>query len=315
VRQERLPHISGRRFITDGGMETTLTFHAGLDLPCFAAFVLLESDEGVRALRDYYRPYLEIAREHDVGLLIDTPTWRANPDWGARLGYGERALLDANRRGVQFLEELRTEAGDEPTVLIGGCVGPRGDGYRADDLMTETEAERYHGPQIAALAEAGVDLVDALTLTYPSEAVGVARAAGTADIPAVISFTVETDGRLPSGTPLRDAIEEVEANAGTSVAYFMVNCAHPTHFADVLEEGGAWVERIRGIRANASSRSHAELDESEELDEGDPVELARQYLELGKLLPNLTVVGGCCGTDHRHVGAISSAWAERRQAD
>ena len=314
MRQELLPHVSDRTFITDGGMETTLTFHAGFDLPHFAAFVLLDSDEGVQALRRYYLPYLEIAREHGVGLLVDTPTWRANPDWGTRLGYGNEALLDVNRRGVQLVEELRAEAGGEPTVLIGGCVGPRGDAYRADDRMTETEAEGYHGPQIAALAEAGADLVDALTLTYPSEAVGIARAAGRTGIPAVISFTVETDGRLPSGTPLRDAIEEVVASAGDSVAYFMVNCAHPTHFAHVLEEGGAWVERIRGIRANASSKSHAQLDESEELDEGDPVELARQYLELGELLPKLTVVGGCCGTDDRHVRAICSAWMEQGPA-
>jgi S-methylmethionine-dependent homocysteine/selenocysteine methylase len=182
---------------------------------------------------------------------------------------------------------------------------------RADDVMTEAEAEQYHAPQIAALAEAGADLVDALTLTNPPEALGIARAAGQAGIPAVISFTVETDGSLPNGMRLRDAIEEVEAGAGRSVAYFMVNCAHPTHFAGVLEDGGAWLERIRGVRANASAKSHAELDEAEELDEGDPVELAEQYLELGKLLPNLTVVGGCCGTDHRHVGAICSAWSER----
>jgi S-methylmethionine-dependent homocysteine/selenocysteine methylase len=311
MRRELLPHVSGRRFITDGGMETTLVFHTGLDLPHFAAFPLLDSDEGDLALRDYYEPYVRIARDCGVDLLLDTPTWRANRDWGARLGYGQEALVDVNRRGVQLLDELRAGAGDEPTILIGGCVGPRGDAYRADDVMTEAEAEQYHAPQIAALAEAGADLVDALTLTNPPEALGIARAAGQAGIPAVISFTVDTDGSLPNGMRLRDAIEEVEAGAGRSVAYFMVNCAHPTHFAGVLEDGGAWLERIRGVRANASAKSHAELDEAEELDEGDPVELAEQYLELGKLLPNLTVVGGCCGTDHRHVGAICSAWSER----
>ncbi len=290
-------------------METTLVFHAGIDLPHFAAFVLLDDERGVEALRDYYLPYLEIARRYGVGVILDTPTWRANTDWAARLGYRDQALADVNRRAVALLEELRADFGDEPPLVISGCVGPRGDGYRAEALMTASEAERYHATQIVTFGETGADQITALTLTYPNEAVGIVRAAETVAMPVVISFTVETDGRLPSGELLGEAILEVDAETGGAAAYFMINCAHPTHFEHVLDDGGAWVERIRGLRANASAKSHAELDEAEELDEGDPLELAGQYRDLATRLPNLTVVGGCCGTDHRHVDAICAGRA------
>jgi S-methylmethionine-dependent homocysteine/selenocysteine methylase len=306
--RESLPQLSGGTFITDGGMETTLIFHVGLELPHFASFVLLDDELGVQALTNYYLQYVQIAREQDVGIILDTPTWRANPDWGSRLGYLPDALLDIDRRGVALLEALRPDADDKPPLVISGCVGPRGDGYRANELMSATEAQEYHFPQIATFSETSADMIGALTLTYAEEAVGIVRAAEKAAIPAAVSFTLETDGRLPSGESLREAIEEVDGQTDGAAAYFMINCAHPTHFADVFNEGGAWIQRIRGLRANASAKSHAELDEADELDEGDPIELARQYRDLSEQLPNLNVVGGCCGTDHRHVAAICSAW-------
>jgi S-methylmethionine-dependent homocysteine/selenocysteine methylase len=286
-------------FITDGGMETTLIFKQGLDLPHFAAFVLLDDPDGVEALRAYYRSYIEIAQNRGVGIVLDTPTWRANADWGEKLGYDAGALVDVNRRAVALLEELRT-----PEVRVSGCVGPRGDGYQVGEEMTADEAQRYHAPQIETFARTSADLVSALTLTYAAEATGIVRAAG--QLPVVISFTVETDGRLPGGQPLGEAISQVDAETDGAADYFMVNCAHPTHFLEVLEPA-PWLERLRGVRANASKKSHAELDEAEELDEGDPRDLAARYLELGERLPNLTVVGGCCGTDHRHVDAMCAA--------
>jgi S-methylmethionine-dependent homocysteine/selenocysteine methylase len=303
----QLPQLSGETFITDGGMETTFIFAEGIALPDFASFILLEDPTGLDVLRAYYRSYLEIAAQHGVGIVLDTPTWRANPDWGERLGYSVAELADVDRRGVALLEKLRAKADGVPHVIISGCIGPRGDGYRVDNEMTAEEAERYHEPQVATFADTAADLVSALTLTYAGEAVGVARAARNAGIPSVISFTVETDGRLPSGQSLGEAIEEVDDQTQGAVAYFMINCAHPTHFAHVLEGDGDWRGRIRGLRANASEKSHAELDEAEELDSGDPAELARQYRELQTRLPSLTVVGGCCGTDHRHVAEICTA--------
>jgi S-methylmethionine-dependent homocysteine/selenocysteine methylase len=290
-------------------METTLIFHEGLDLPEFAAFVLLDDEQGREALRSYFRPYIDIARKRGVGIILDTPTWRANADWGERLGYSAEALAAVNRRGVMLLDELRAESGAEPPIVIAGCIGPRGDGYRADALMSADEAEQYHAAQIATFAGTSVDLVSALTLTYADEAVGIVRAAQAADIPVAISFTVETDGRLPSGEALREAVEAVDEQTGGAAAYFMINCAHPTHFAHVLEDAGPWLDRIHGVRANASAKSHAELDEAEELDEGDPADLAARYRELRKRMPNLNVIGGCCGTDHRHIGEICAVVA------
>jgi S-methylmethionine-dependent homocysteine/selenocysteine methylase len=299
-----LPQLSGSVFIADGGMETTLIFRDGFDLPHFAAFTLLDDERGRAGLRAYYEPYLQVAREHGVGVVLDTPTWRANPDWGALLGYSPEQLDDVNRRAVGLLDELR---GADANVVISGCVGPRGDGYVAGELMSADEAERYHSRQIGTFGASGADLVSAITMTYAEEAVGIARAAAAAGVPVVLSFTVETDGRLPSGQPLREAVEQAEAETAGSVSYFMVNCAHPTHFDDVLAGDEPWVQRVRGLRPNASTKSHAELDEAEELDAGDPVDLAARLGELRRRLPEMTVVGGCCGTDERHIGEMCKA--------
>ncbi len=287
-------------------METTLIFEQGMELPLFASFPLLETEEGREALRAYFEPYLAIARERGVGILLDAPTWRANPDWGEKLGYSRERLEQANRDAVAFMDELR----DQADVLVSGCVGPRGDGYVPGELLSAEEAEEYHGWQVAIFAGTSAELVSALTMNYAEEALGIARAADAAGLPCAVSFTVETDGRLPSGQPLGEAVEQVDAGTDGAPAYFMINCAHPTHFGHVLEQDGAWKERIHGLRANASKMSHAELDEAEELDPGDPEELASDYVALRSLLPNLNVVGGCCGTDHRHIDAISKAWAE-----
>jgi S-methylmethionine-dependent homocysteine/selenocysteine methylase len=304
--QASLPQLDGRTFITDGGMETTLIFRDGLELPEFASFVLLDDPEGLAALRGYYASYVAIAERHGVGIVLDTPTWRANPDWGVRLGYSADALGDVNRRGVTLLEEVRAEAGDVE-MLISGCIGPRGDRYVVGDAMRPDEAQAYHSAQISTFAGTEADLVSALTLNYADEATGIAQAAAEAGIPSVISFTVETDGRLPSGQELRDAVAEVDAATDGAPAYYMVNCAHPTHFENVLAEGG--LERVRGLRANASMKSHAELDEAEDLDQGDPDDLAERYRAIRPLMPGLNVVGGCCGTDERHIEAICSAFA------
>jgi S-methylmethionine-dependent homocysteine/selenocysteine methylase len=305
-REDAPQHRGERPFLTDGGLETDLIFNRGIDLPCFAAFDLLKDDGGRQTLRGYFEPFLELAAEHRTGFVLDTATWRASPDWGERLGYSPNGLRQANQAAVALAEEIRSSAppGAGPIVLE-GVVGPRGDGYQPGALMSADEAERYHSEQIAALA--GTDLITGITINYVEEAVGIVRAAGVAGIPAAVSFTVEPDGRLPTGQGLGDAIDQVERETDGAPAYYMVNCAHPTHFTDALESGGPWLERIGGVRANASRKSHAELDEAEELDDGDPAELGAQYRELSELLPNLTVLGGCCGTDRRHITAIAAA--------
>ena len=304
-----LPQLSGDRvFLTDGGLETTMIFHRGLDLPHFASYKLLEDEDGRAALRDYFSRYLDVAREHGAGFVLDTATWRSNPDWGALLGDDAEALDRVNREAVAFAQEIRDAHGDSPEpVLVNGVLGPRGDGYVADQLMTAEEAERYHSPQVRSFVAAGADMVSAITMTYVEEAIGIARAAAAAGIPVAISFTVETDGRLPSGQPLGEAIEQVDAETGGSVDYYMVNCAHPTHFEDVVDDDAEWRDRIAGLRANASKMSHEELDAAEELDDGDPAELGADYAALRPRLRNVNVLGGCCGTDDRHVAAIAAA--------
>jgi S-methylmethionine-dependent homocysteine/selenocysteine methylase len=298
----------GRLFVTDGGLETELVFHDGLDLPCFAAFPLLDSADGRARLRRYYDGYLDIARKHRVGFVVETPTWRANPDWAGQLGYSAEQLVAANRAAVELAEEVRAAAvTDGVTAVVSGCVGPRGDGYDPGSAMTPDEAQRYHSVQIATFADTTADQVTAITMTNAEEAIGIVRAAAEAGIPAAISFTVETDGRLPTGQPLSDAINEVDAETSCSAAYFMVNCAHPTHFGPALNGPGPWA-RLLGVRANASSKSHAELDEAAELDEGDPSDLGVQHVALRDSLPAITVLGGCCGTDARHVAEICAAW-------
>ncbi|MDH4100222.1 MAG: homocysteine S-methyltransferase family protein [Nitrospirota bacterium] len=302
-----LPQLGEKFFLTDGGIETTLIFHEGLNLPDFAAFDLLKTPEGRASLYKYYSSYAEISRRFEAGLVLESATWRANADWGRKLGYSPESLADANRQAIRLLYDIRNQYETVSTpMVISGCVGPRGDGYVADNAMSADEAEEYHLEQIDIFAGAPADMVCALTMNYVDEAVGIAKAAQRLRMPVVLSFTVETDGCLPNGETLRAAIERVDEATSGYPCYYMINCAHPTHFEKVLT-GGVWTERIHGIRANASRMSHAELNEASELDAGNPVELGIQYAALKRVLKRFNVMGGCCGTDQRHIEQIASA--------
>lgn len=299
-------------FLTDAGLETWLVFIEGIDLPCFAAYPLLESEAGRERLARYFQPFLDIAADGGFGLVLETPTWRASADWGARLGHDAATLDRLNRKAVALLDRLR--AGDPAAVAAGlrpisGNLGPRGDGYRAGTMMQPDEAQAYHAAQVASLADAGADLISAFTITHAGEALGIARAVRAAGLPCLIAFTVETDGRLPDGSTLAEAIDRVDSGAPGAVVWFMINCAHPDHIAPALADAGDWAGRVRGLRVNASRKSHAELDEATELDDGDPAELGSQTVALRRALPQLAVLGGCCGTDHRHVAAMARALA------
>ena len=304
-----LPQLGRDFFMTDGGIETTLIFLDGQDIPYFAAFHLLRTSEGEQVLRKYFRTYGELARKLNVGLILETATWRANPDWGEKLGYGTEDLAEANSRAVRLLQEIRSEyETDRMPIVISGCIGPRGDGYIPGTAMSAIEAEAYHQIQIETFANTAADLVTAITMNYAEEAVGIVRAAKHANMPIVISFTVETDGNLPTGQPLGDAIKQVDDATSRYPTYFMINCAHPSHFASVLHGNEPWAARIRGLRANASKMSHAELNEAPELDAGNPIELGQEYAALRKQqLKHLNVMGGCCGTDHRHIEQVALA--------
>ena len=306
-----LPQLGGGLFLSDGGLETTLIFLQGVALPHFAAFVLLRDRVGREQLLAYYRSYLELAATTPgAGFVLETPTWRASADWGRLLGYDQDALAQANIEAASLISELRSEWRERVSgpMVLSGVVGPRGDGYIADAPDSVVDAENYHRPQAEALRNGGVEMLAAVTMTTSAEAIGISRAASSVGLPVSISFTVETDGRLPDGETLREAIERVDAEARPE--YFAVNCAHPTHFESCFAQGGDWTGRIRGIRANASRQSHAELDAATELDLGDPADLGARYRHLRTHLPALNVLGGCCGTDHRHLRAIRDAWVQ-----
>ncbi len=291
-------------WLTDGGLETTMIYHEGLDLPYFAAFTLLDSDIGRAALTRYFQTYARIARQAGTGLVLDTVTWRAGTTWGSVMGLDEAAIRRINHEAVAFGRTFRDamEQNGLP-ILLDGVIGPSGDGYTIDRALSGDESLVRHRVQVEALAEAGVDLITAVTMTHSGEATGIVRAAQAAGVPVAVSFTLETDGKLPSGETLGDAIKLTDTATGGEPVYYMINCAHPTHFMANLD--GGWVTRIGGIRANASRMSHAELDVATELDPGDPAEFGALYRDMAERLPNLKLIGGCCGTDHRHVGAAS----------
>ncbi|MFM7719188.1 MAG: homocysteine S-methyltransferase family protein [Actinomycetota bacterium] len=309
-RLDPLPQLRGARMLTDSGIETDVIYHAGRDLPGFALFPLLEDDDGRAILERFYRSHLEAAAAHGYGYVLETPSWRSNPDWGARVGYAQERLDELDRDGVAFLRAIRdtAPAGVGP-IAVSGLIGPRGDGYVVEHAMTAEDARRYHDHQVGVFADAGCDLVSGCTITYPAEGIGIALAARDHGVPAMLYFTLEVDGRLPDGTRLADAIAAVDDATGGSLAYFGVNCAHPDHIERALADAGAWTGRIRAIRANASRMSHAELDKATELDDGDPEDLAAGYRKLREVLRDVTVFGGCCGTDLRHVRAVAAAVA------
>jgi len=308
-----LPQLAGDLFISDGGLETTLVFEHGIDLPYFAAIDLMKDDAGRERIADYFRPYLDIAREYGVGMILQACTWRGSPEWGERLGYTAEEFRELNRKAIDLAAMLREEYERNATrVVISGCMGPRGDGYRPDLRMDPDEAEAYHLTQARWLAETDADLLTALTLNYIDEAIGIVRAAQAVNMPVVISFTVETDGKLATGDSLEHAIASVDAATDSGPAYYMINCAHPTHFEHILD-GRAWQDRVRGIRANASRLSHAELDRAAALDSGNPVELGREYAALRGKLPGLVLLAGCCGTDTRHIREICRSCTTPRE--
>lgn len=303
----QLPQLRGGIFLTDSGLETTLIFHDGIELPHFASCTLLLNSDGQKRVVDYYERHLDLAKGTGAGFILESPTWRASRDWGDKLGLSQDELDAVNLRAIDLMKDLRARyRGSVEPVVISGNIGPRGDGYVPGEKMTAGEAQAYHAHQIGLFAEAGADMVSAYTLSYTEEAIGVVRAAHAARIPCVVSFTVETDGRLPSGEALADAIAQTDAETDQGPAYYMINCAHPDHFSHLFT-GAPWEQRVRGLRANASRCSHEQLNESTTLDDGDPEELGQQYAALRERLPQVNVLGGCCGTDHRHVAAISAA--------
>lgn len=305
IHRSSFPNVQVDLLLAYAGMETDLMFTHGIDLPGFASYPLLETEDGRALIQRYLKDMIALGDASGTGVILESPTWVANRDRGAAIGYSPEQLKQLNQQAIALMAELRAEAGDVPTI-ISANIGPRVDAYAPKDQMNADEAERYHSEQISALAETEIDIVSGYTLAYSTEAIGIVRAAQRFGLPVVIAFTVETDGRLPTGVPLEIAISEVDAATDEYAAYFMINCAHPDHFASILEDR-PWIQRVKGIVANASRCSHAELDEAKALDDGDPVELGKQLSDIRHRFPHIRVLGGCCGTDMRHMKQIADA--------
>jgi S-methylmethionine-dependent homocysteine/selenocysteine methylase len=305
--RKALPQLTGDLFLTDGGIETDLIFNHGIEIREFAAHTLLPDPVGREAMARYFNGYLQLAKACDAGFILDSQTWKAHMHWADDLGATEPELKAANRDSIEFIAGIRDAFSDNTgPIVLNGIVGPTSDAYAPEHPVSANEAEQYHARQLGWLAETEVDMVAGVTFPNADEAIGLVRAARSFDLPVAISFTVETNGCLPTGLPLGEAIRKVDNETAGGAAYFQVNCAHPDHFFHVFD-GADWTRRIRGLRCNASRLSHAELDCCEVLDYGNPEELGRQYQDILLTMPWLNIFGGCCGSDLRHVTRIASA--------
>jgi S-methylmethionine-dependent homocysteine/selenocysteine methylase len=307
IYRNNLPQMTGEIFLTDAGLETDLIFNKDIEIREFAAHTLLPEDKGRAALEDYLKGFLELADKTGTGIILDSPTWKAHMHWAQDLDATEGDLQSANQEAVDMIASLRKDfSNNTKPIVLNGVVGPRGDAYAPDQLLSVVESRNYHAQQLSWLAKTAVDMVTALTFTQADEATGFVLAAKDVSLPCVVSFTVETDGNLPTGQSMASAIEQVDKNSDGYAAYFMINCAHPDHFSHLLGDE-PWARRIRGIRCNASRMSHAELDECETLDDGNPHEFGSQYRQIKETMPWLNVFGGCCGSDLRHVTEIANS--------
>ncbi|CAF2147036.1 unnamed protein product [Rotaria magnacalcarata] len=306
--RNHLPQLSDTFFITEGGVETTLIYEHNVELPYFAAFHVLKDEVGCELIRNYAGSFCRIAQKHGIGFILESVTWRANPDWMRKLGYSDQDVIDVNRKAIELLVDIRNKYETEKTqIVIDGCIGPRGDGYHSNVFMAIEEAQAYHATQIDIFSKTNADMVTGLTLTYPEEAIGIVLAAKAVGMPVAISFTIETDGKLPTGQTLKEAIELVDKATDSTPIYYMANCVYPSHLQHALIPGGSWTARIRGIKGNASKKSHAELNNAKELDEGNPVEFGEDTRALLDKLTTLNIIGGCCGTDLRHIEEVCKA--------
>ena len=301
------PRLKDKIYLTEGGTETEILYKWGYALPEFAMFPLLDNPEADAVIRDMYRRYFDVAAEHNTGMLVLGHDYRASPDWGAKLGYSPEGLAEMERRTVRFLDEIRAEYSAKVTdAYIAGCIGPRGDAYGTGAEIGENEAEDYHSVQLPTLRETPADMAIAVTFNNIPEAVGVIRAAEGIGLPIGVSLTLTTESRLRSGPTLRKAVETIDERTNGAAAWFGTNCSHPLEFEPALADEGPWIERLRYMRPNAVKMEKLALCKLGHLEDGDPVELGHQMGDLARRYPQMDLLGGCCGTDERHLDEIAT---------
>jgi S-methylmethionine-dependent homocysteine/selenocysteine methylase len=314
VTKQTLPQIAGHGMASGYGNETWLQYVDGFELRHFCAFELLDDPRGRVCMTDYHRKIVEAAVANGFGVINEGIHYRASRDWGALIGYSRDGLEEINIRGIEFYRDFAREYGSPETpMIVGGCIGPRGDAYETGRLPDAAEAEDYHSEQIATFMKAGADMVTAATFSGVEEAIGLTRAASAAGMPVAVSFFARTKGgRLEGGETLEEAIAAVDAATDNVPLYYMVNCSHPAEFEPGLTPGD-WTQRLGGFMPNAVAMETLTLCSLGHLEDGDPKELGGQMADLAKRYPHVNVWGGCCGTDGRHIGEITKQVSEVRR--
>jgi homocysteine S-methyltransferase len=299
------PQKEGRFYLSEGGTETEILYKYGFELPQFAMFPLLDNPEAVSKMQGMYRKYLDVVAKHGMCALMGGLDYRASPDWGKLLGYSPQGLSEANHKSINFLREIAKEyTSDIPDILIQGLIGPRGDAYKMNLNITENEAEDYHSIQLNTLKEANVDLALAITFNNIPESIGVARAAKKIGVPLAISLSLDSTSKLNSGPSLAEAITTIDEETELAPEFYLINCSHPLEYESAIVSGD-WINRIRGVRPNASKMEKIALCQIGHLEDGDPVELGVQCGDLARRYPHMDIWGGCCGTWDTHLDQIA----------
>lgn len=288
--------------ITDGGLETTLIYKYNIELPYFSCINLLKTDSGRNIIYNCLLNYVNISEKYNVNIIIETPTWRCSKKWSKLLNCENSDIEKINREAVNIVKSIKK---NNKKIIISGNIGPIDDGYVISNKLTIEELKEYHSEQIYILANENVDIISAFTINYVEEAIGITLVCKDINIPLVISFTLNIDGKLPSGMTLEDSIKYIDKYTNYYPMYYMINCAHPKHFISLFKDNNSdWIKRIKGIRSNASDKSHEELNNSKKLDIGNIVELSNYCKNIRKENKHINIFGGCCGTDENHVEEI-----------
>lgn len=304
-----LPQLtSSKLFLTEAGIETTLIYRKNINLPSFSTLPLLSTEEGTENLLSIYQDYINTALTHSTGIVLETRTWRGSPAWASKLGLSTSQVLNLNRAAVTILRDLRHGAETPSTpIVISGTLGTLQDAYQdSTGTVSITLAQENYRSQVHVLAQEGVDMLSIMTVTNLNEAIAAVTVAREFNLPIHVSFSIETNGRLQGGRTVDDVIREVDHLTESYTTYFGVNCAHPRHIMAALQGVSKEVRsRIGSIRGNASLKSHQELDNTLVLDRGDVSVYVGEFDGLLNILPELKVVGGCCGTDEEHLDALA----------
>lgn len=289
--------------LMEGALGERLKREYGLTLDEYVAMANLIYDEkGAIALTNLWNEYIDIARKYQLPFMATTPTRRANQERIKEAGCSENIIRD----NVKFLRNIQRNSGIE--MYVGGLMGCKGDAYTEEGALSERDAYVFHKWTAEQFEKAGADFLYAGIMPTLPEAAGMAKALESTDLPYIISFTIQEDGRLIDGTRITDAIRYIDEITSSKPICYMTNCVHPSIVYKALSQPFNENEIVRsrfwGIQANTSPLSYAELDGSADLKCSEPEEFATEMMKLSDV-GNFKIWGGCCGTDNRHMECVA----------